>query len=252
MNSKLKKIEFKQINKVSLLKRVETKYLMSINKLNNLLQKLEQDYFLVIDNKNSISQLYSTEYYDTDDFRLYRDHHNGYLNRYKVRKRSYLDSETSYAEIKSKSNKKISSKMRIKILSDESELNFFSKKSPIPFSEMKTKVTVDYKRITLVDKGFTHRVTIDTHLFFKNEYDEITADNLVIIEIKKERSSGITNIESILKKIRVYPYRISKYCLGVIALYQNIKMNLFKKKIHYIEKLLGTDLFTSLEKRKLA
>ena len=56
-----------------------------------------------IENKR-VSQ-YQTLYYDTKDMKLYNEHHNGHLNRYKIRHRTYVDSNLSFLEVKFKNNK---------------------------------------------------------------------------------------------------------------------------------------------------
>jgi hypothetical protein len=49
------------------------------------------------------------------------------------------------------------------------------------------------------------------------------------------------NIPSYFKQVlldmRIHPYRISKYCLGTMLTNPDVKMNRFKKKLRYIDKL---------------
>ena len=52
---------------------------------------------------------------------LYHDHHNGKLNRYKVRRRRYIDTDTEFLEVKLKNNKKRTIKSRIKLSGQPNE-----------------------------------------------------------------------------------------------------------------------------------
>jgi SPX domain protein involved in polyphosphate accumulation len=56
---------------------------------------------------------YQTLYFDTRDFALYSQHHNGQRARYKVRVREYLDSEMAFLEVKRKTNQNRTIKSRL-------------------------------------------------------------------------------------------------------------------------------------------
>ena len=56
-------------------------------------------------------------------------------------------------------------------------------------------------------------------------------ENLVIVEVKQPRFNRNSRIVQILKKYRYNPYSISKYCIGIVNLYQHLKYNLFKRKL---------------------
>ena len=103
-----------QIKKVSLLKRVETKYIMNYTTFIEALKKLKNDYFVLSVEDNKINN-YQTLYYDTKKYDLFNSHHNGKLNRYKVRTREYKDTNISFMEVKFKDNKKKTIKDRIKV-----------------------------------------------------------------------------------------------------------------------------------------
>ena len=57
---------------------------------------------------------YETRYFDTADYEMYTKHHNGKLNRYKVRFRTYVDSEMNFFEVKFKTNTGRTRKSRVK------------------------------------------------------------------------------------------------------------------------------------------
>ena len=97
-------ISLKEMDRVKLMNRKDTKFIFNEEKLPELLEALKDNYnILEISNKRE--SLYKTMYFDTDDFKFYTQHHNGKLNRHKVRYRQYADVDTTYLEVKFKSNK---------------------------------------------------------------------------------------------------------------------------------------------------
>ena len=103
--------------------RIDTKFAFNENFLPELLDLLKPYYnCLQIENKQIAN--YQTLYYDTSDLMLYYKHHNGSLNRYKVRQRTYLDSNLCFLEVKFKNNKGRTIKERIKQNEISTSFNF--------------------------------------------------------------------------------------------------------------------------------
>ena len=75
------------------------------------------------------------------------------------------------------------------------------------------------------------RVTLDLNLTYKINQVEKSFDNLVVVEVKQERFNRKSHIVQTLKSIQQHPYSISKYCIGMISLYNDLKYNIFKKKL---------------------
>ncbi len=106
-------ITLAEMEGVELMDRTDTKYIFNISQLPGVLENLSQYYKLL--NVNGVNEnKYKTLYFDTPDFQLYMDHHNGRTNRYKVRYRQYVDSGLVFFEIKNKNNKERTIKSRIK------------------------------------------------------------------------------------------------------------------------------------------
>ena len=130
----LRPIHIDQMNNVKLMDRTDTKYCLEFSQLQEILNSIYKDYYaLSIDGMNQLK--YSTTYFDTYYRQMFVNHHRGKLNRYKIRKRTYLISDTSYLEVKFKSNKGRTVKNRMEIpqkfhflTSDEQE--FISVYSP--------------------------------------------------------------------------------------------------------------------------
>ena len=101
------------IGKANFMNRVDTKFPLRSEVLwNNILPEITNDYHIV--QINGLHYLeYRTVYFDTSQNLFYTWHHNGKLDRYKVRKRMYVDTGVAYLEVKHKTNKGKTKKKRI-------------------------------------------------------------------------------------------------------------------------------------------
>ena len=238
--SSFDKISLDEMNGVSLMKRVDTKFILAETQLLRVLAKLQKDYrVLEIDNERLMQ--YSTLYFDTQNKKCFKEHHNGKLNRYKIRMRKYLVSDICFLEVKKKNNLGVTNKTRKQIKDFETILSFDSKEfiynSQINDSLLEPALYNNFNRITLVNKNHPERVTIDTNLSFKSADKEKIFDNLVVIEIKQEGKRLNTLINKALKLMSILPTNFSKYCLGITNTFDNIKSNRFKEINLKINKL---------------
>ncbi|MDD4514851.1 polyphosphate polymerase domain-containing protein [Massilibacteroides sp.] len=245
--SAFERISLKDMSNIRLMRRTDKKFIFPRDYLLQMFSSLSQDYFIQeIKNKNIFE--YNTIYFDTPDYKMYRAHQNGKLNRIKVRTREYVDSKLCFLEVKKKSNKGVTQKTRINYhqtdLINEDGLPFLY--SLIPYDPMllEAKLCSKYNRITLINKEKTERVTIDLNLCFINNKTQrkIFLPEVVIIEIKKEHSS-FSPIMNNLNSLRIKPKGFSKYCIGV-SLTENsalIKTNNFKYKLKYLHKITSFD-----------
>ena len=236
-----KPISLLEIESVKLMNRIDTKYTLAENKLFELLEIIKDDYFILEINKVRNSR-YHTTYFDTPDDKMYVAHHNGRSNRFKVRHRSYLDSKISFLEIKFKNNKKRTIKTRIQgDLSqndfDQSQIDFLEQTLPFEIESLKTKLHNSFNRITLVNKNFKERCTIDTNISFKSKGKETSLQNMSIVEVKNENGSRKdSRIFDSLRELHIRPTSISKYCIGRVLSDAYLKSNTFKRTIIKIRK----------------
>ncbi len=237
---KFSSVSLEDLSTVSLLNRVDTKYIGHISQLNDILSAIQSDY-QVLEHMDTRSHEYCTTYMDTEDLKLYTQHHQGRSNRYKIRTRIYIDSDQIFNEIKFKDNKRKTYKKRIQrdnIIDgvDSEFLNFIEENTTLNgiSAELKPALTVGYKRATFADKQFSERITLDYDLRFNNECRNNLLSDIFIIEIKKPRQHSLSGIESILRQKKFYPERISKYCIGIICTRENIKQNRFKPLLRHI------------------
>lgn len=225
-------ISLEEMNGVSLLKRVDTKFLTTNSELSKLLPLLYSDYQILEINENRLMN-YSTLYFDTKDLRCYKEHHNGKAKRHKVRIRRYVESDICFLEVKEKQNSGMTNKVRCSINDFETDLSPESKK----FIENATKKDWKlepalhnyFKRFTLVNTQRSERVTIDTSLEYKTDSITKQFKNVVVIEVKQEKQNTRTPIYSILKSNRIRTVSFSKYCMGVANIFSGVKANKFKE-----------------------
>ena len=107
-------ISLQEMDGVLLMNRTDTKFMVSRAQLDDMLLHLGANYRILEVGTARINR-YQTLYFDTVDFRCYREHHNGKRNRFKIRKREYVESQLSFLEYKGKTNNGRTIKSRIKL-----------------------------------------------------------------------------------------------------------------------------------------
>lgn len=237
---KMDPITLNEMESVKLMNRIDSKYMFTLNDLSDILKGCLNDYkIVVIQNKNYST--YTTQYYDTKNFDLYHQHHSGKLNRYKIRKRTYQESNLSYLEIKFKNNKGRTTKNRIKLNTDSlaEAADFIHNETSFNYTDLIPSVEILYNRITLVNKAYPERITIDINLTLKKDTIARTFPNLIIAEVKQDKLANSKFVE-LMKQKRIKEGAVSKYCLGVSNLVQEVKKNNFKENIQRINKLTHT------------
>lgn len=228
-----KPISLEEIDSVALMKRIDTKFVIHEKQLLEVLDVLSDSYEVLEINENRIMH-YSSLYFDTKFFKFYHDHHNGKVNRTKIRMRKYVDSNLCFLEIKQKDGKGNTKKSRMVVDDFETTLSADSKKfiSNITCQNFTLKATIwnKFRRITLVNKMVGERLTIDLDLSYENQNSNKEFRDLVIVEVKQTRINRNSPVIHAFKKTGITPYRMSKYCIGMISLYEKLKYNNFKRK----------------------
>ena len=238
---------------VKLMNRIDTKFAVPLSLLPAILDAAQKDYYAQeIDGKRIAT--YDTMYYDTESLDMYVRHHDKQLVRQKIRVRQYVESQLTFLEIKRKNNKGRTKKKRIAVPGfdiqgssfgeSKKELwsveDFIAAKSRYLWSELSPHLSTKFHRITLVNKAKTERLTIDMDLLWTNVVsgEKKTFNDLVIIELKRDGNVP-SHMTDIMLDLRVHPFKISKYCIGIALTTPDIKKNRFKNKIRTIEKMLA-------------
>lgn len=238
-------VHLEEMDGVKLMNRTDTKFVFPIKKFPQILSDA-LPFYKVLEIENTRTLKYETDYFDTDSFEMYIKHHNGKLNRYKVRRREYKIDGIKFLEVKFKNNKGRTMKKRI--MTEPSEVDFGTEsaeflKKTCPFSpeSLKHKLTNSFTRITLANKSAKERITLDMNLGFKNEEIDFNLPFFVIAEVKQEGFSMSSDFIQLLKKYSITPTGMSKYCIGTALLNPSIKQNRFKEKLLNLKKISGND-----------
>ena len=242
-------ISLEQMKEIQLMDRLDFKYVAPVSLLPSLLEEISSLFLVQTINDVRIAS-YKTQYFDTPGLDYFVMHHNGKLNRQKIRIRSYVESNLAFLEVKNKNNKGRTRKIRVKIdtsqvnsiadLDDEQEFldehSIFSTDSLVPVLENA------FNRITLVNNRKTERITIDFYISFWNDITqkEIMLDNIMVLELKQD-GQQYSDFRAVLEQLNIRQVSFSKYCVGVAMTDPDVKKNQFKKKIRRINKLTEND-----------
>ncbi len=234
-----------EMETISLLNRQDTKFGFSIGRLEELLDRIQPDY-LVLETGDGRQVLYRNRYFDTPDFKMFRDHHNGKRNRYKFRFRCYGDSGPCFFEIKFKNNKSRTIKKRLPVTGMRQDLGLQEVAALLSETlyspqDLLPALDVAFTRFTLVNRKLNDRCTLDTGITISRGGKKISFPGLVICEIKQERSSRNNEMTRAFENMHITPLSLSKYCLGILYLVEGVRYNRFKEKTLRLRHLTSTD-----------
>lgn len=241
-------ISLEELSRAPLMNRVDEKFAFPIGKLESFLEQM-RPYYDVLNIEGKVIFDYTSQYFDNASYSFFQDHHKSIPNRFKVRIRTYLDSNKSYLEVKEKIKGR-TDKNRINIdgfTSDFTEDHRLFLLSRLRKQmDLKPVMVNSYRRITLVNKTAEERLTIDFDIVngtqdspnCKNQ----TLSTIVIAELKQPKIDRTSPFYQLMKRELVRPFRISKFCFGMIDLYDEaqLKANRFKAKKLLIQKLINT------------
>ncbi|MGD9930076.1 MAG: polyphosphate polymerase domain-containing protein [Mangrovibacterium sp.] len=234
-------ISLAELPKNNQMDRFDKKYIFQAGLIPEFLEKAAKQYVILESSETRIFR-YTSDYYDTPAFAMYTHHHNGKKNRYKIRVREYLDSGDKFLELKHKNNRSFTRKKRIAYfddfpLSTTEGHDFIRKNTNVDPASLQYALTTRYKRITLVNKNKTERITIDFNLHLSTLTNQVKLENLAIAEIKSNDRHFRSQFNQQLRLHRIKQEKFSKYCVGMALLIRDVKNNLFKEKIQKIKKI---------------
>jgi len=246
-----KPLSLKELDSVRLMDRVDIKYILSTNQLDDILEAVLSSYF-VMEELETRQFLYKNVYFDTSDKQLFLSHHNGRALRYKLRIREYCEFHRVFLEVKKKFKGRT---MKSRLLLSESGsleqfedltklpvdlVDFLKKEIPYPANKFTESLKNEFIRITLIHKDMQERITIDTDLNFLTPGKKQGSKPLpavAVVEIKKSGHSGTHPFQTELKRRGIRPDSMSKYCIGSISLFPDLKYNNFKKTNLALERI---------------
>lgn len=242
-------ITLDEMRGVKLMNRIDTKYVLSESEVLRLIDGLRAEGYSVQLIGDVRACRYDTLYYDTAARDMYIAHHNQQLTRQKIRTRTYLESGTTFLEIKNKTNRGRTKKRRVEISHEElrnfehnaAAMTFYSANARYTHAAISPALATRFVRITLVNPRLTERLTIDLSLSYEDVRSGHTATipHMAIVELKQDGNS-LSTAKRLMRDMRIPPFKVSKYCLGTTLTVDGIKHNRFKEKIREIHKRLST------------
>jgi hypothetical protein len=231
------------MHSVALLRRIDTKYVLSEMQLYQVLSRITADYD-VLDIAGRRMHHYQTLYFDTPDFALYRQHHDGWRDRYKVRSRIYADSALAFLEVKRKTNKNVTVKSRLQTPEvitriDAGVDDFLLAHFPYSTKSLALKLWNSFYRMTLVSKHSVERLTLDIGLNFQVGNAQVTLPGVAVAEVKQQAFSLRSEFVGQMRALGVHSMSFSKYCIGISQYYIDVKRNKFKPQWRRIDTIIG-------------
>ena len=236
-------VSLEELDNSRLMDRIDTKYLISVDRVPELLNRMYGAYKVLEINDTRIFS-YSTTYLDTADYLFFNQHVTGRTERIKVRYRKYNTTGKTYLEVKSKINGNRTIKSRIPhdltpaIEPDIKASEFIAEHVPYKDLVLGPVLVNSFRRITLAGSDICERITIDTDLV----YSDLSGKNtefpyLAIIEHKRERLSNGSPLTGILKECNFHATGFSKYCFGAAIMIDIPRKNILKPKFLLINKI---------------
>lgn len=212
--------------------RSEHKYLLAPEQFSAVVQQLGSSLsVLQIEDRRLFD--YESVYFDTSDLELFRAHRQGRRRRYKVRTRTYLDSQETMIEVKLKGRRGETIKHRRPHAMGERDtltrgaLQFVAEVLGSEYGvtppELSQALTTNYSRATLVDLTDNARLTCDVELVCSEGHMHRTGPDLVLVESKS--SNGDAMVDRVLASMGLRPLSLSKYCLGTAMLNPHLPAN---------------------------
>ena len=236
-------ISLEQMSSVKLMNRTDTKFVTTQKQLQQLLTMALKDYYIQeIDGERNPE--YDTTYFDTRNFDMYCQHQYNHANRQKIRFRTYCISGLQFMEVKTKNNHGRTKKKRIEVkdmnVNESQKRDFLSQTLHYSVDSLQPALNNHFRRITLVNKAKTERLTIDSQLSFHNLVNGAEKDmgNLVVIELKRDGRVP-SPVLQMLRQLHIHPHGFSKYCMGSALTNPQLPCNRFKSKLIEIKKIVN-------------
>ena len=236
-------ISLEQMSSVKLMNRTDTKFVTTQKQLQQLLAMALKDYYIQeIDGERNPE--YDTTYFDTRNFDMYCQHQYNHANRQKIRFRTYCISGLQFMEVKTKNNHGRTKKKRIEVsdmnVNESQKRDFLSQTLHYSVDSLQPALNNHFRRITLVNKAKTERLTIDSQLSFHNLVNGAEKDmgNLVVIELKRDGRVP-SPVLQMLRQLHIHPHSFSKYCMGSALTNPQLPCNRFKSKLIEIKKIVN-------------
>lgn len=233
-------ISLAEMDGVKLLSRTDTKYAFREADLPEYLEALMPEYRLLeVDGARGVS--YRSLYFDTPELKNFLDHHNGRVFRSKTRFREYIGSGLIFLEVKRKTGRGATDKVRRKepLIPDALSMDqqAFVTKTSGSAEPMHAVLWNHFTRLTLVHRTRPERLTIDRGLRFSTSSNSAALEGICVAELKESRADRGSPFAALMRASGNRPSGMSKYCVGMLLLGLAPKRNAFKPVLLRLEHL---------------
>ncbi|GIM90915.1 polyphosphate polymerase domain-containing protein [Paractinoplanes toevensis] len=221
------------VERAGLLTRIDRKYLLPASALPVILAGLPGDArILEIDGRRHFG--YRSAYFDTPGLDSYRTTAQRRRRRFKLRIRSYLDSDLHLLEVKTRGPRGLTIKDRFPYAGDgvtlSPEMRAYAVRSleaarvTVRDPRFEAVITTRFERITLLLPSTGSRATIDRGLTWTlPDGGALCLSDRMIVETKSAR--GASPLDRLLWSLSHRPCPISKYATGMAALHPDLPDN---------------------------
>jgi len=223
-----------------LLRRIDLKYVLELDRLDALLGALAADYAVLPVGAGAVAT-YRNLYFDTPDLRCFHDHRRGRRIRHKVRIRHYPDRALTFLELKTKRGDALTDKRRRAIefareRLDPDDVAFLRGHAGELADELAPAVRVDYRRVALFNPRLEERLTIDFALEVAQRDLRAPLGAFAIVEIKRApggppRTPAMRALAD--RGVRERP--MSKYCAAVALLQPTVRHNRLRPALRVLQ-----------------
>lgn len=218
--------------------RVDRKYVVEWTVLADLLDAMAPDFHAL---QTAAGRLfaYRSRYFDSGSYGAFRAHVQGRRRRYKCRARHYVDADRYVFEVKLKGARGETVKHALPCAAREFE-DITARTARFAntclhdayghaVADLRPSLETTYRRMTLVAADGSQRVTADFGLRFDDGRGARSAlhPDYVIVETKSAGMAG--GADGLLWGLGARPVSVSKYCVGLGLLRDDVKTNQFRR-----------------------
>lgn len=226
----------------SLLRRADTKFLVRAEALAPLLRALAADHAVLLAAGEPIAT-YETLYFDVPELRGYDDHVRGRAPRCKVRARHYPERRVSFLEVKRKTNRGRTEKARRphpfgEVALSDDEVAWALALTGWPGRALLPQAWTRFRRITLVGRSSAERVTVDLDLalHLDGARPGRRLPGLAVVEVKQPRADPRSPAVLALRSAGARPRSMSKYAVAMGLLARGVRRNRLLPALREIER----------------
>jgi hypothetical protein len=224
-----------------LLHRTDRKYVVTEAQLSELVVALEGD-VRVLSVEGRRSARYDSVYFDTPQRESYLASAHRRRRRFKVRTRSYLDSQQTYLEVKVRDARRRTVKLRTPYAFDDRGIlnaaayEFLTQifiehgLAHDAVAALVPTLHTEFCRVTLFIPSAGCRMTLDTELRLdRPDGDAVAVADLIILETKSD--AGDRRVDRLLWRMGVRPQSVSKFAIGSALLDPTLPDNKWSRTI---------------------